>query len=203
MTFFSRYFLCSSIRWSKVKAAGNFVWGILFTFSLWIEIKKEMCDCHLFIFFKKPLKIILVSSLELWKSNSYGESQVLSYAYRFEKEKLRFHGGRGGERDNEWISTIYAVTAASMTFPLHYFVKTSILNLVLLIPDVSIVQCKYLSIARPWWCSQWHFHFIALSKGRKRGEGRWADADGEGGEQAASTSQELSFCLALEFVTCE
>lgn len=34
-----------------------------------------------------------------------------------------------------------------MTFPLHYFVKTSILNLVLLIPDVSIIQYKYLSIA--------------------------------------------------------
>lgn len=47
------------------------------------------------------------------------------------------------------MSTIYAVTAASMTFPLHYFVKTSISNLVLLIPDVSIIQYKYLSIARP------------------------------------------------------
>lgn len=63
-----------------------------------------------------------------------------------------------------------------MTFPLHYFVKTSILNLVLLIPDVSIIQYKYLSIARPWWCSQWHFCLIAF-----RG-GRWADAAGEVGE---------------------
>lgn len=41
-------------------------------------------------------------------------------------------------------------TAARMTFPLHYFVKISILRLVLLIPDMSIIQYKYLTIARPW-----------------------------------------------------
>lgn len=74
-------------------------------------------------------------------------------------------GGWGGEKDNEWISTIYAVTAAGMTFLLHYLVKTSLLNLVLLIPDVSIIQYKYLSIARPWGCSQWHFCFIACGGG--------------------------------------
>lgn len=89
---------------------------------------------------------------------------------------MMFPWGKGRGKDNEWISTIYAVTTASMTFPLHYFVKTSILNLVLLIPDVSIIQYKYLSVARPWWCSQWHFCFIAFGVGG--GEGREAREGG-------------------------
>ena len=77
-------------------------------------------------------------------------------------------------------------TSARMTFPLHYFVKISILKLVLLIPDMSIIQYKYLTIARPWWCSQWHFCFIAFSVGRKRDKGRWADSDREGGNQGSA-----------------
>ena len=58
VTFLADIFSVVQLDKVKVKAPGNFVWGILFTFSLWIEITKDMCShCHLFIFFKKIFKI--------------------------------------------------------------------------------------------------------------------------------------------------